>query len=95
MPVLRIEHTVADFDTWKERFDADPADRRGKGVRSYQLLRSVEDPNYVMVDLELDTEAQAHALLESLQAIWERAEAQGLVGPRQVRIADAVDSQRL
>lgn len=95
MPVLRIDHTVADFETWKQRFDADPADRRGNKVRSYSLFRAVDDPNHVTVDLEFDTEADAHGMLESLQDVWRQSEAAGLVGPRHVRLVEPVESQRL
>ena len=51
MPVVRIEHTVPDFEKWKQAFDNDPADRKGSCVRDYRILRPHEDPNYVIVDL--------------------------------------------
>jgi hypothetical protein len=47
MPILRIEHAVPTFAGWKQAFDNDPVDRKGSGVRRYQVLRSVDDPNYV------------------------------------------------
>lgn len=38
MPIVRIEHAVADFDKWKQAFDSDPADRKGAGARrSFEL----------------------------------------------------------
>jgi hypothetical protein len=39
---------------WKQTFDRDPADRKGSGVRRYQIVRQVDEPNFVMVDLEFD-----------------------------------------
>ncbi len=48
MPIVRIEHTVQDFEKWKQMFDTDPADRKGSGVRRYQILRAQDEPNYVM-----------------------------------------------
>jgi hypothetical protein len=70
MPALRIEHPVPDFDEWKEVFDRDPIGRERSGVRRYQIVRPVDDRHYVMVDLELDTEEEAQALLASLRQLW-------------------------
>jgi len=28
MPIVRIEHSVPDFEKWKRVFDSDPADRK-------------------------------------------------------------------
>jgi hypothetical protein len=54
MHVLRIEHPVPDYDRWKAAFDSDPADRERSGVRRYRILRTTDDPNYVMIDLKFD-----------------------------------------
>lgn len=54
MPILRIEHQVPDFAGWKQAFDSDPAGRERSGVRRYAILRAVDDPNYVLIDLEFD-----------------------------------------
>ena len=45
MPIVRIEHAVPSFEKWKQAFDSDPADRKGSGVRRYQILRLQDDPN--------------------------------------------------
>ena len=63
MPIVRIEHSVPSFEKWKQAFDSDPADRKGSGVRRYQILRLQDDPNYVMIDLEFDTISEAQAFL--------------------------------
>ena len=70
MPVVRIEHAVPDFERWKQVFDRDPADRKGSGVRRYQILRPTDDPNYVMVDLEFASVAEAEAFLRKMEKIW-------------------------
>jgi hypothetical protein len=70
MVTLRIHHAVPQFDAWKHAFDNDPLDRRASGVRRYRVLRSVADPNVVMVDLELETLAEAEALLGKLHRLW-------------------------
>ena len=58
------------FEAWKRAFDNDPIDRRAFGVRRYQVYRAADDPNFVMIDLELDSVAEAEKLLEKLRALW-------------------------
>lgn len=70
MVILRIHHSVPNFDGWKRVFDGDPMDRKGSGVRRYQIHRSVGDPNFVMVDLEFDTLAEADRMLKRLHLLW-------------------------
>lgn len=70
MPMLRIQHAVPQFEGWKRAFDADPMDRRSSGVRRYHVHRSVTDPNFVMIDLELETIQEAEKLLERLRVLW-------------------------
>ncbi len=89
MIVLRIEHTVADYEAWKQAFDADPAGRERSGVRRYRILRAMDDPNYVMIDLEFDTIGDAEALLASLRPIWDRVQGTLMSDP-QARIAESV-----
>jgi len=68
--LLRIQHSVPDFERWKRAFDADPMDRKGAGVRRYHVYRTVADPNLVMIDLELDSLEAAEALLARLRELW-------------------------
>lgn len=70
MPILRIQHAVPNFETWKAAFDRDPMDRKDSGVRRYDVYRTTADPNLVMIDLELDTQQEANALLERLRQLW-------------------------
>lgn len=70
MVTLRIQHSVPNFEGWKRAFDSDPVDRKGSGVRGYRVHRSVEDPEFVLIDLDFDTAEQAHALLAKMQHIW-------------------------
>jgi hypothetical protein len=70
MPILRIQHYVPNFEAWKPAFDSDPVDRKAAGVRQYHLHRSIADPNFVMIDLEFDSVAQAESLLEKLRHLW-------------------------
>ncbi len=67
MHVLQIEYPVPDYGAWKAAFDRDLLDREGSGVRLYRLLRPVDDPNYVAIDLEFEHASEAEAYLAALQ----------------------------
>lgn len=91
MPILQIEHPVRDYESWKTAFDSDPIGRQQGGVRRYRVLRPVDDPSYVAVDLEFDTTDEAEAFLAALRGLWARAEAEGLMESPQARIVEAVE----
>ncbi|MCO5203455.1 MAG: hypothetical protein M9928_00340 [Anaerolineae bacterium] len=82
MYVLRIEHPVPNYDGWKQAFDSDPVGREKSGVRRYQILRPVDDPNFVMIDLEFDTIHQAEALLAAMRVVWGQVEGTIMMNPR-------------
>ncbi len=90
MPILRIEHPVPDYDAWKAAFDSDPVGREKSGVRRYQVLRALDDPNYIMIDLEFDTLKEAEALLAAMRGVWGRVEGKIMMNP-QTRIVEAVE----
>ena len=94
MSVVRIEHAVPNFENWKESFDRDPADRKGSGVRLYRVLRSQDDPNYVMVDLEFDTLIEAEAFMGIMERIWGGPGKAVMLNPR-ARIAELVEAKVL
>jgi ribosomal protein L35AE/L33A len=95
MPTLRIEHAVPDFNGWKRAFDSDPVDRKGSGVRRYQVSRSVDDPNYVMIDLEFDNREDAEGLLTKMRGVWGSGEGQKVMRNPQARIVDTVETVEL
>jgi len=91
MYILRIEHPVLDFDGWKKAFDSDPVGREKSGVRRYQILRPIDNPNFVMIDLEFDTVRQAEALLAAMRVVWGRVEGTIMLNP-QARIVEIVEA---
>jgi hypothetical protein len=95
MYILRIEHAVADFDGWKKAFDADPAGRRKSGVHGYQIMRPVDDPNYVMIDLSFNTAKEAEALLAALRTLWGQAKGSILAQEPRTRIVEQVENTTL
>jgi hypothetical protein len=95
MPILQIEHTVRDFDAWKEAFDNDPVGREQGGVRRYRVSRLKDDPNHVQVDLEFDSSDEAEAFGGRLRELWGRVGADlGLESP-QARVLETVESKDL
>jgi hypothetical protein len=57
-------------------------------------MRPVDDPNYVMIDLSLDTAKEAEALLAEVRAIWGRVEGTVMSNPK-ARIVEAVETVTL
>jgi len=94
MPIVRIEHSVPNFENWKRAFDSDPADRKGSGVRRYRILRSRDDANYVMIDLEFDSLGEAEAFLGTMQRIWGGPGKAVMLNPR-ARIVELVEDKTL
>ena len=92
MAILRIEHQVPNFEGWKKAFDSDPVGRERSGVRRYHILRSVDDPNYVLIDLEFDTTSEAEALLAAMRQVWNRVEGTVMTSP-QARIVETVETK--
>ena len=93
MYILRIEHPVPNFEGWKKAFDSDPVGREKSGVRRYQILRQIDDPNYVMIDLEFGTVSQAEALLAAMRVVWGRVEGTIMMSP-QTRIVEAIETKK-
>jgi hypothetical protein len=72
MSVLVIQHPVKDFQSWKKAFDSDPAGRAKNGVTRYVIYRPVENPNYVIVNLEFASRERAQAFLDqhAMRQAW-------------------------
>ena len=90
MYILRIEHPVADYANWKQAFDSDPVGRERSGVRRYRIMRPVDDPNYILIDLEFDSLGQAESLLAAMRTVWGRVTGTIILSP-QARIVQTVE----
>jgi len=91
MATLHIEHPITDFGTWTAAF-ARFADARARaGVREQRVLRPVDDPAYVVVDLDFDTVEEAEKFLAFLDAnVWSAAQnSPALAGKPQTRVLEA------
>ena len=92
MIILQIEHKVPNFDGWEKAFDNDPINRKKSGVRRYSIFRPIDDPNYVIINLEFDIVNEAEALLAALRKLWVQLEGKIMVNP-QTRILDRVETR--
>ncbi len=71
MTTLRIEHAIHDYDQWKAAFDGFAQVRLNAGVRGHAIRRPVEDPCYLMLDLEFDDADAAGRFAQFLEEqVW-------------------------
>jgi len=92
MFVLRIEHPVVTFEGWRKAFDADPVGREKSGVRSYRILRPVDDEKSVMIDLDFETLAEAEGLLAAMRVVWGQVDGKIITGPK-ARIVEVAEDR--
>jgi hypothetical protein len=90
MTTLRIEHAIHDYDVWKTAFDGFAEVRARAGVRAFTIRRPVNDPKYLMLDLEFDTTQSADAFATFLERnVWSSpTTSPGLAGVPRTRILD-------
>lgn len=90
MPTLHIEHAITDFDSWSSAFSRFADVRREAGARAERVRRPVDDPRYVVIDVDFGTSAEAEAFLRFLETqVWPSATV--LVGtPKTSILEDAV-----
>lgn len=91
--IVRIEHPVGSYDSWKRAFDSDPIGRQKSGVRRYRILRPTDDPNYVMIDLEFDSLKEAENVRSALQKMWSSPEAQRVMQNPKLRIVEQIEAK--
>jgi hypothetical protein len=65
-------------------------------VRRHQIVQPADDENYVVLDLEFESEGEAEAYLEWLQReVWSSREASpALSGGPRTRIAKVMETQQ-
>jgi quinol monooxygenase YgiN len=56
-----VRHRVADFDAWKKVYDGFAPIQTEHGVLGHQVLRSIENPNDVIVTHTFDSREAAKA----------------------------------
>lgn len=71
MTTLHISHTVLDVREWLRTFESFSQLRAQGGVTGLTIRHGVDDPDFVAVDLEFGTTAEAQAFRERLEnEVW-------------------------
>lgn len=84
---LHIEHAITDYLTWKAAFDRFADARTRGGVRAHRIRLREDDPSQIVIDLDFDTPALAHAFSAFLhESVWGTGSAPALVGAPTTRI---------
>ena len=92
MATLHIEHAIKNFATWKGAFDRFAAKRTEAGVTAHRIHQPVDDPAYVVLQLDFPTVEQARSFLQFLeQRVWSTpANSPGLAGSPIARVLVSV-----
>jgi len=67
MPFLRTRLQVGDYEAWRPMFDQDAPGARRDAVHT-RVLRNVDDPNEVFIEIEFATVDAARAARDRLVA---------------------------
>ena len=59
--IALVRHGVADFDAWKTAYDDFAPIQADHGVHAHQVLRSIENPNDIIVTHTFDSGEAARA----------------------------------
>lgn len=90
MTTLHIEHAIADFPMWSTAFERLADVRARSGVRAQRVQRPIDDPHYVVIDLDFDSADEAKRFLGFLHTqVWSSPDrAPALVGAPQAKILE-------
>jgi hypothetical protein len=87
---LHIQHPITDFATWTSAFNRFADIRRSAGVRAQRVQRPVDDPRFVVIDLDFDSAGEAQSfrgfLMTQVWAIPEKSP--GLAGTPETMILE-------
>jgi hypothetical protein len=93
MTTLHIQHAITDLGTWGSAFNRF-ADARGRaGVRAQRVQQPVDNPKFVVIDLDFDSRDAAQSFLGFLKAqVWGNPESSpALVGSPETMILERVE----
>ena len=94
MHIVTVQHTVADFDTWKVGYDADRDARRTAGCTSATVGRApvgADDSTDIIAFLQFPDLEAAQGFLNN-PALAEAMEVAGVIGIPNVQITELVES---
>ena len=90
--ILRVDLYVVDFTAWKKSFDRNLIDREESGVRRYRVIRSIDDPKHIMVDLEFDNPGKMEAFLTAVRSLMAMSEMEKIENSL-LEVAETVESK--
>lgn len=89
MAVMFTRVQVDDYDTWKSTFDSDPAQARND-AKSHRILRTVDDPGSLLIQVEFESVDAARAARERLVSSGVLERQRSYDGPTVAEVADTV-----
>ena len=93
--IALIRHDVADFDAWKQVYDGFAPTQAEHGVRSHHVLRSIENPNEVIVTHTFDSPEAAKAFFAMPELKEAMSQAGVDAGSVQISYFDEVEAGTL
>ncbi|HEV2548913.1 MAG TPA: hypothetical protein VGU20_16345 [Stellaceae bacterium] len=83
---LTIHHKVQNYASWRTGYDAHEKSRLSAGLTNGRVFRSAEDPNDVVILLDVADVAKARTWLDSddLKAAMQKS---GVIGSPSIRFA--------
>jgi heme-degrading monooxygenase HmoA len=93
--VAVVRHGVSDFDAWKKVYDGFASVQAEHGVRAHQVLRSIDNPNEVIVTHTFDSTDAARAFF-AMQELKDAMSQAGVdAGSLEISYFDEVESGAL
>jgi hypothetical protein len=88
MTTLHIEHPITDLNAWLGAFDRFAEARANAGVQAQRVQHPVDNPNYIIIDLDFTTTEEAQRFLAFLNTkIWSSTDnAPALAGTPQTKL---------
>ncbi len=87
-----VQHTVADYDVWKPGFDAHGTVRAAHGCTEHRVLRSIDNPNAITVELRFGSAAQVQGFLSD-PSLKETMDKFGVTSAPVVSMLDEVEQR--
>ena len=89
MATIFSQHRVADYDTWRPKYDADIERREAAGLSESGVFRKAGDENLVLLVWDADSVEGFKAMLNSEELKAKMQEA-GVVGEPEIWIGEAM-----
>lgn len=92
--VVIVEHRVRDFDHWRPFFVNDGKRQRKASFRNWRILRSIDDPNDVIVVAECSDLERAKEVYSDPE-VGKIVKKAGVVGKTTFLLAEEIENRNL